>query len=251
DTPATGYVWDTLKEKTFTKDLVNDRGKQDPVVVSLNAGPNFVKVHLREDGTLLDKIALVGIGGSPSTPTPTSTAVLPTPTPTNKPVLPTATPTATGTPSAACGPMMQEAENGIISGSAFVIGSRSDASNGQFVHVPDKAGNNYGGVANSTDFVTYCFNVPAAGDYQIEGWVTFEGIQHLSDSFFIQVNDAPATGYVWDTLKEQVFAKDLVNDRNKQDPVVVSLSAGPNYVKVHLREDGTLLDKIALVPIAN
>ena len=70
----------------------------DPVIVNLTAGEHMLKVHLREDGTFLDKIALVPLG---PVPTATNTPVLPTAT--NTPVLPTSTntpvpPTSTNTP---------------------------------------------------------------------------------------------------------------------------------------------------------
>ena len=164
-------------------------------------------------------------------------------------VAPTPTPSPTETPaSSSCGPLMQEAEAGTISGSKFVIGNRSDASGGQYVYVPDKSGNISSTVANNVDYVSYCFDVPADGDYTIQGWVSFEGNRTRSDSFFIQVDDLPGNGYLWDTLKRKVFTQDEVSDRDKQNPVVVNLTAGEHIVKVHLREDGTLLDKIALTP---
>ncbi|MFK7806003.1 MAG: hypothetical protein AB8G95_30520, partial [Anaerolineae bacterium] len=145
--------------------------------------------------------------------------------------------------------LMQEAEDGVISGNRFTIGTRADASGNQFVYVPDGLGNISGSVANNPHYVSYCFDVPADGFYEIEGWVSFEGTRHLSDSFFIQVDDAPANGYLWDTLKSPSFSSDLVSDRGKQNPVVVNLTAGQHIVKVHLREDGTMLDKLALLPI--
>ncbi|MFK7802114.1 MAG: ExeM/NucH family extracellular endonuclease [Anaerolineae bacterium] len=144
---------------------------------------------------------------------------------------------------------MQEAEDGILAG-RFVVGNRPDASGNQYIYVPDQDGNNYsGGLDVNPDFATYCFDVPAAGDYKIEGFVSFDGTRHLSDSFFVQVDDQPANGYLWDTLKSNSFAADYVSDRGKANPVIVNLTAGQHIVKIHLREDGTLLDKLTLVPL--
>ena len=180
---------------------------------------------------IVDDVSLIETDCDGTSPTPTAT-----------PPSPTATPGPV-----ACGPMSQEAEAGTISGSKFVIGNHSSASGGQYVYVPDGEGNISSPVPTNQDYVSYCFDIPAAGEYKIEGWVWFEGTRHLSDSFFVQVDDAPTNGYLWDIRKANGFVVDYVSDRRGQDPVIVYLSAGEHIVKVHLREDGTLLDKLSIV----
>jgi len=276
--PTDGYLWQTGGDTTstsFVSDWVADRGVVDPVVVNLTAGDHTLKVHLREDGTLLDKLVLVPqfalptptatpTGGSTATPTntpaatptntPTPTSVV-TNTPTATTVPPTATPTNTPTPSS-CGGLEQEAENGTIIGSKFQTDSGLGASGGQYIHVPEANGAN--DAPSGTDaslnnnYVSYCFTAPATGDYQLEGWVAYAGpSKGSSDSFFVQVDNAPSDGYLWQTggnTTSTSFVSDWAADRGVVDPVVVNLTAGDHTIKVHLREDGTLLDKLVLVP---
>ncbi|MCA9912269.1 MAG: PKD domain-containing protein, partial [Anaerolineae bacterium] len=141
-------------------------------------------------------------------------------------------------PPAVCGSLIQEAEFGDRSGS-FVIGNDVAASGGQYVHRPNGAGDSFTAPGNSN--VSFCFNVTQAGIYQIKGWVYAAG--DSDDSFWVTVNGA---SYLWDTFVNQTYAEDYVNNRGGADPVQINLNAGDVTVTVHLRESGTLLDRIQL-----
>jgi hypothetical protein len=142
--------------------------------------------------------------------------------------------------------LIKQAEDGVISG-AFEIVEDSSASGGYYVHVPNRTGTRYDG-PDSTHKIIYTFNVPATGTYKIKGAVY--AARGSDDSFWVQVNDSPADGYLWDVVRNTSFQTDYVNDRDGADPVEVSLSAGFNTVSVYLREDGTRLDTIELEPVA-
>jgi PKD repeat protein len=169
--------------------------------------------------------------GGTTTPTPT-----PTPTPTSTPT-PTPTPTSTPTP----GGLVQEAEDGVLTGD-FVVGSDGAASGGQYVHVPDA------GVGLSSpdegQKVSYSFTVDTPGTYRIKAWVY--GDSGTNDSFFVKVDGNPAAGYLWDMQMNTTYQDDYVSDRNGADPVEVTLTAGQHTVAFYLREDGARLDKIEL-----
>jgi hypothetical protein len=53
-------LWDTPVSKTWLWDPVADRGGDDPVIFSLDAGKHTLIVKLREDGTKLDRILVTG-----------------------------------------------------------------------------------------------------------------------------------------------------------------------------------------------
>ena len=54
----------------------------------------------------------------------------------------------------------------------------------------------------------------------------------LSDSFYVQVDGSPTSGYLWDILPNTTYASDFVNDRGMVDPVEVQLTAGQHIVNV-------------------
>ena len=62
----------------------------------------------------------------------------------------------------------------------------------------------------------------------------------------MQIDGAPAAGYLWDVLPNISYQLDSVSDRNKVDPVTVMLSSGTHTVTVFAREAGTRLDTIQL-----
>ena len=144
-------------------------------------------------------------------------------------------------PGPECGPLLQEAEAGLLSGN-FVVGNDAGASGGQFVEVPNGAGNDWNGT--SRHYVAYCFSVPQAGTYRLKGQV--QGTTTADNSFFVRVNDEPAAGYRWDTVRSASFVGDYVTQSGSNDPVEVDLPAGDHSVIVHLREDGTRLDTLEL-----
>jgi hypothetical protein len=66
DSPAGGYLWDTLQNTGYHEDYVNDRSGADPVELSFQAGEYItVTVYLREDGTRLDRIELEPVAAAP------------------------------------------------------------------------------------------------------------------------------------------------------------------------------------------
>lgn len=211
--PTNGYLWDVLPNTTYASDFVNDRNVADPVEVLLSSGQHTVTVYAREDGTRLDTIELQRV----------STGVDPTPT---------------------CAGLTQEAENGALIGN-FVAMADTAASGGKFVHTPNGSGDFWSG-PNARQKASYCFNVPNAGTYRIDGKVL--GADTLSDSFYVQVDGTPAAGYLWDVTPSSTYVNDSVSDRNKADPVILTLAAGPHTVSVYAREDGTRIDTISLVP---
>ena len=92
--------------------------------------------------------------------------------------------------------------------------------------------------------MTYCFNVPQSGNYQIQGlvWPTSSG-----NTFWVQVL---GQNYLWDLPSQNnTYALDTVNNRNAGGAdVTLTLPAGEVTVIVRLREDGARLDTIGLVP---
>ena len=210
--PSSGYLWDILPNTTYASDFVNDRGVVDPVEVQLTAGQHTVNVFVREDGSRLDTIELQLVDSGPP-PTPV------------------------------CAGLFQEAETGALRGN-FTLGSDTAASGGQYVGTPAGSGDFWNG-ANANHSVSYCFNVPTAGTYRIDGKVY--GADTLSDSFYVQVDGSPSSGYLWDVLRNTSYAVDSVNNRNVADPVLVTLSSGQHTVTVFARESGTRLDTIQLV----
>ncbi len=211
--PSSGYLWDILPNTTYASDFVNDRGVVDPVEVQLTAGQHTVNVFVREDGTRLDTIELQLVDSGPP-PTPV------------------------------CAGLTQEAETGALSGN-FTLGNDSAASGGQYIGTRLWAVATSGMDRTPTTAASYCFNVPTAGTYRIDGKVY--GADTLSDSFYVQVDGAPTSGYLWDVLRNTSYAVDSVNNRNLADPVLVTLSSGQHTVTVFARESGTRLDTIQLV----
>jgi len=151
---------------------------------------------------------------------------------------------ATGMPftvTVGCGGLIQEAENGIITG-GFTLGSDPAASNGQYVKSPTSVGTQL--TPNPAQKVTYCFSVAVAGTYRIKTNVYAPGTS--SDSFFVKVNDAPSVGYLWDIPVNTSYLEDNVADRGGADPVEVTLTVGDHTVDVFMRERAVRLDTISL-----
>ena len=192
-------------------DPVSDRNGQNPVIVNLTPGDHTVQVHLREDGTQLDTLELVPV----STP-----------------------------PGPSCTTGIQEAENAALFGS-FTTGSNVLASGGAYAEAPQGSGSS-NSAPDGLNYAEFCFTVADAGDYTIEGVVN--GPNGGSNSFFVTVDDTPVGGYIWDVASDWVV--DPVSDRNGQNPVIVNLTPGDHTVQVHLREDGTQLDTLELVPVS-
>ncbi len=143
-------------------------------------------------------------------------------------------------PPSGCGGLVQEAENGVLSG-AFVMGSDVNASGGTYIHVPNDAGD---GPPNGPSQAAYCLHVTTPGVYYLKGWV--HAGSGADDSCFVRIDGNPASGYLWDTLRNTVYDMDYVSHRGGANPVELTLAAGEHEVIFYLREDGTRLDKIEL-----
>lgn len=131
-----------------------------------------------------------------------------------------------------------EAEDAILSGS-FLVGEDLNASCGRYIHVPN--GMNGPG---SAEFV---FHVAEAGGYAIEGGVY--AANSKDDSFFVRVNGVPSYPFVWDVARNTTYGNDFVSARGQTSQVAVWLPIGTHTVSILLREDGTRLDRLRLVPI--
>lgn len=166
-------------------------------------------------------------------PTPT-----PTPRATNTPI---ATPTAT-TGQGGCGPLRQEAEDGILSG-AWQRKSDSNASNSAYITIPEASAQVSAADVNSNR-ARYCFTVSEAGIYRIYARVLAKDLR--SNSFFVTVDGRPTAGYVWQLEVKPDYYVAHVNDQNLNEPIEVFLRKGDHLVKVFSRESGARLDWIEL-----
>ncbi|MEM7126669.1 MAG: putative Ig domain-containing protein [Chloroflexota bacterium] len=211
--PTDGYLWDTATDSAgYIDDYVNQRGGPDPLEFNLSQGEHTVTIYAREDGTVLDKLALELVNSDP--------------------------------PMATCNELSSEAEWGLLNGS-FVIGNDPNASGGSYIHLPNGTGNNLNGttVAERAEF---CLTVPVAGTYLLEGTVLANG--GGNNSFYVTVDGHPSTGYLWDTATHASdYIQDFVSHRGGADPLQLSLNAGEHTIIVYPREDGTLLDRLTLV----
>jgi len=57
--PSVGYLWDTLRNTTYSEDEVADRGDRGVTIFGLTQGAHTVSFHVRDDGTRLDKFEIV------------------------------------------------------------------------------------------------------------------------------------------------------------------------------------------------
>ena len=195
--------WD-VAHVAYGDDYVNSYGVTDPVEISLTAGDHLVEVLLREDGTRLDRIELE----------PVTIAGL------------------------KCGPPLQEAETGSITG--FATGSDNKASNKKFIHRPEGAGSAW---SAKPDFVaTYCFKLESDATYRLNAGA--QGPSSTSDSFFVRLDSGAA--FRWDVAQGTSFVEDYANSYLVADPIEWNLTAGPHRVDIYLREDGTKLDWVEL-----
>ena len=220
-TPTTGHLWDVRVNQSYLTDHLNDRNTgTDPVELDLTAGQHTISVHGREDGTRLDTISLELI-----TPTPDGGG-------------------GGGGGGGSCGPLTQEAENATLSGN-FVVRNSAGASGGSYIVAPEGTGSLWNG-PDETHKAEFCFTVSSPGRYNIEGLVRGTGPQ--SDSFYVKVDGGPPAGYTWFTYVTSSLRPLLVTDYPSNDTVSVNLSSGDHTVTIYVREDGTWLDVLRLVP---
>ena len=134
-----------------------------------------------------------------------------------------------------------EAEDAQVTG--FDTASDASASGGEFVYAPDGSGSSW--TASEDNKVEFCLTVASAGTYEIKAGVWADA--GTNDSFFVKV-DGVNHGR-WDTMLNTIYDTDMVGV-TVADPMVLNLTAGDHAVEILLREDGTRLDWIELVPTA-
>jgi YVTN family beta-propeller protein len=135
-----------------------------------------------------------------------------------------------------------EAESAVLSGS-FAVGLDGEARNGHYISVP--SGSSYIADPSSPSRAVLSFAVAQEGQYRIDAAVL--GPSGSEDSFWVTVDGAPASAYLWDLPAGTAYQTDSVNDRNGADPVLVTLAAGSHTVEVIHRETGDRLDWMQLV----
>ncbi len=173
----------------------------------------------------------------------------PTPTPTNTPNVPPPQPTPTPIPGTGCGPLYQEAEQGILSGK-WVIDNDIYASSRAYITIPNtnqsSAANRVTAADVNSNRARYCFTVTTPGLYRIVGSVYADDTR--SNSFYVTVDGRPTSGYVWHFPATQSYMPEYVTDNRETDPVEVYLNAGQHLVKIFSRESGARLDWLKLQP---
>jgi hypothetical protein len=179
-----------------------------------------------------------------STPTPTETpeptpTETPEPTPTETPEpTPTKTPTPTPTPDL---PLAIEAESaaGKVGFEPFTVRSDVDASNGQYIVVPEGTGEKRNTVPENGR-ARYTVRVPEDGEYALWGRVN---AQSNGNSFRVSVDGGDPI--YWDSRLTPEFTwAELGRDDGATE--TLDLSAGTHTLEVIWREDGTRLDKLVL-----
>lgn len=165
----------------------------------------------------------------------------PTPTPAPSPT-PTPAPPAQGSGSGSCGALVQEAEFGELNG-GFQVQSSSAASGGQYIVATNA---NRGTRPDNDHKASYCFNVQSSGNYYIQGWV--HAASKYDNSFYLKIDGSPSNGYVWHNRINVGYDAEIATKNDGYTRLNVYLAAGTHTVDVFLREDGTRLDKIALIP---
>jgi len=137
--------------------------------------------------------------------------------------------------------LAQEAEAATLSG-AFVTDADGQVG---FIGVPDGAGSSYT-FSPSNPTAEFCVDVTTAGTFRIDA--TTLATSTVNDSFFVTVNDGPEV--IWHIPNDPAPQTNSVRSPGETTPAEFTLAAGPNSIVFHLREDGTYLDRIALVPVS-
>lgn len=150
----------------------------------------------------------------------------------------TVTPTAS-----ACGSLSGEAEDAELSG-AFRMINDATASGSTYVVAVDGTTKNMT-APDLSKSMTFCFSVPRAGDYRIEGTTIATTIQ--TDSFWVSIDQqAPA---IWHVRQSADWTASPVRAAPSRDALVVSLEAGEHAVTFLNREPGIRLDRVELVAL--
>ncbi len=140
-----------------------------------------------------------------------------------------------------------EAECGAL-GKEWKKGINNDASNAQYIYVPDYK--SFGEAPPNKDelITSYTFRTNKPGKYWIFLRALAAGLG--DDSFWIKVNDQEWIKYNYIPLDPTSFQWNPVENTDKyNETVVFNLPAGDNTLKIALREDNTKLDKICIANV--
>ena len=140
--------------------------------------------------------------------------------------------------------LLQEGEDGELFGN-FVIANDSNASGGQYVHVPN-------GVGGSSDpdpvnRVDFTVDIAQAGLYRVEARVL--AASGLDNSFHFGVDGNVGNAFRWNipiSNDGTSYRTDNVAG-NGQDPFLFDFSAGIHTLNVYVREDGARLDRLEVI----
>jgi hypothetical protein len=121
--------------------------------------------------------------------------------------------------------------------------SDSDHSGCTYVGVPE-SGSSDMGRAGTLGSVTFTFDIPVEGDYEVWGYIY--GPDGSSDSFWVSVDGAPISSSIkWFMTSGGSPQWDRVMDQDTStDPYVYHFTAGQHSLTFFGREDGARLDMI-------
>ena len=180
----------------------------------------------------------------PPTTVPTEippTTVPPTTVPTTVP------PTAVPTVEIRCGGLSQEAETGELYGD-FSIVSDSNASGNRAVRSSNTGENPALSNAHRAEF---CVTIPEDGDYVILARTL--ATSGAFNSMYVQVDQAPAGGFVWHMKPSNSYTSQYVSDggsyNGNNPPVTIRLTKGDHMVAFFNREKNVRLDKFELIKV--
>lgn len=246
-----------------------DVGDYQNVVVTtyeLAAGQHTIRFWVREDGSFLDSLQLVAVDPPPTTtttsstttsssstssttaPSPTTSSTSTSATSTTSTTAPSSTTTSTSTTTTApstttttmpdppepCGPLVAEAEDGIVTGN-FVVATLSGQ---DAVVTPERSGDASTLVrATFRGYVEMCVTVPSDGDYRLSGSVMAPS--GSSNSFWVTVDSHSGPAFLSSFPIGSTYVSDYVE--------TFSLTAGDHTIRYWVREDGAILDRIELV----
>ena len=142
------------------------------------------------------------------------------------------------------GGLLQEGEDGVLFGN-FVIANDSNASGGQYVHVPNGVGGSSDpDPANRVDFTV---DIPQSGLYRVEARVL--AASGLDNSFHFGVDGNVGNAFRWNipiSSDGTSYRTDNVAG-NGQDPFLFDFSAGIHTLNLYVREDGARLDRLEVI----
>ena len=151
--------------------------------------------------------------------------------------------------------LAMEAEDGDLSNGgtgSFVEVADASASGGAYILSPD--GSRAGDFAlNAALKATYSLVLPRPGQYHVRGLVRSDSSG--SDSLFIGFDSQPPSEWHTNQVPGEVnsgqFHWDTANSSRQPltNPTIFSLTAGAHTLELYVRDDGTRVDRLMLVPL--